>query len=61
MKRSVSKLKPKSLALLLILAFAAVAQNPMEYVTSDVARVGDRLACRCKGCKFTVGDCNMPR
>ncbi len=55
------KSKSKSLALFLLLAAATWAQDPMQYVTADVARVGDRLACRCKGCKFTVGDCNMPR
>ena len=56
---------PKSefsaLAIVLLIASAAVAQDAMQFNTPEVARVGDRLACHCKGCKFTVGDCNMPR
>lgn len=38
---------------------ALVAQDPSSYLTLDVLRVGDRLACRCGGCHFTVGTCNM--
>ena len=42
------------------LAFAAlVAQDPTSYLTPDVMRVGDRLACRCGGCRNTVGNCPM--
>jgi cytochrome c-type biogenesis protein CcmH/NrfF len=48
----------------LVLAFflcisALVAQDASEYLTPDVARVGDRLACRCGGCRNTVGNCPM--
>jgi cytochrome c-type biogenesis protein CcmH/NrfF len=42
------------------LCFAALfAQDPTSYLTPDVARVGDRLACRCGGCRNTVGNCPM--
>lgn len=36
-----------------------LAQDITNYLTPDVARVGMRLACRCGGCKNTVGDCPM--
>ena len=55
------KLRLRSLSLVLLVVSVAVAQDAMQFNTPDVARVGERLACRCKGCKFTVGDCNMPR
>lgn len=51
--------KPFLLALALVLSLSA--QDPFSDMTPAVARVGDRLACRCQGCKFTVGNCNMPR
>jgi cytochrome c-type biogenesis protein CcmH/NrfF len=38
---------------------ALVAQDPTSYVTPDVLRVGDRLACRCGTCRNTVGTCPM--
>lgn len=42
------------------LAIAAlIAQDPTSYLTPDVIRVGDRLACRCGGCRNTVGNCPM--
>ena len=48
---------------LLIAFFAAVAalfaQDPTSYLTPDVARVGAKLACRCGGCRNTVGNCPM--
>lgn len=40
---------------------AVVAQDATSYLTSDVIRVGGRLACRCGGCRNTVGDCPMLR
>jgi len=48
------------LAFLVVLA-AAVAQDSTSYLTPDVIRVGSRLACRCGGCRNTVGDCPMLR
>ena len=45
---------------LFFLAFAVlIAQDPTSYLTPDVMRVGDRLACRCGGCRNTVGNCPM--
>jgi cytochrome c-type biogenesis protein CcmH/NrfF len=38
-----------------------VAQDPTAIMTPQVARVGSRLACRCGGCRNTVGDCPMIR
>ncbi|MBV9155076.1 MAG: cytochrome c-type biogenesis protein CcmH [Acidobacteriaceae bacterium] len=48
----------------LVIAFfaalaAVVAQDPTSYLTPDVLRVGDKLACRCGGCRNTVGNCPM--
>lgn len=53
-------------SLKLLLAFFAVlgaliAQDSTSYLTSDVIRVGGKLACRCGGCRNTVGDCPMLR
>jgi len=54
----------------LLLAFLAVvgavaiqvgAQESTSYLTPDVTRVGAKLACRCGGCRNTVGDCPMLR
>lgn len=50
------------LALIFFVALAAlVAQDPTSYLTPDVLRVGDKLACRCGGCRNTVGNCPMLR
>ena len=51
-------------SLKLVLAFCAVvaalvAQDPTSFLTPDVLRVGDHLACRCSGCRNTVGNCPM--
>lgn len=44
------------------LGFATIfAQGITNYLTPGVARVGAKLACRCSGCKNTVGDCPMLR
>lgn len=45
-------------AFVLSLSFV-VAQDPTSMMTPDIARVGSRLACRCGGCRNTVGDCPM--
>ncbi len=53
-------------SLKLVAAFFAaivvlIAQDPTSYMTPDVLRVGDKLACRCGGCRNTVGTCPMIR
>ena len=55
---------PRLFSLKILLAFfgvltAVYAQDPTSYLTPDVLRVGSRLACRCAGCRNTVGDCPM--
>jgi cytochrome c-type biogenesis protein CcmH/NrfF len=51
----------KLIAVFLAALGALVAQDPTSYLTPDVMRVGQRLACRCGGCRNTVGDCPMLR
>ena len=47
-------------ALVLVgLVAAASAQDPVTFLTPDVIRVGNRLACHCGTCRNTVGDCAM--
>jgi cytochrome c-type biogenesis protein CcmH len=36
-----------------------IAQDPTTMMSPEIARVGGRLACRCGGCRNTVGDCPM--
>ena len=55
---------PRLFSLKIVLALfgvltAVYAQDPTSYLTPDVLRVGSRLACRCAGCRNTVGDCPM--
>jgi cytochrome c-type biogenesis protein CcmH/NrfF len=53
---------PKLAAAFFFVLTALFAQQDVtNYLTTDVARVGMRLACRCGGCKNTVGDCPMLR
>lgn len=56
--------RPRRCNLKLLLAFfvtfgALIAQDPTSYLTPSVMRVGDKLACRCGGCRNTVGNCPM--
>ncbi len=52
----------RKLAVAFFIAIAAlVAQDPTSYLTPNVLRVGDKLACRCGGCRNTVGNCPMLR
>ena len=53
-------LKRKS-RLLLALGLAAIClpQTATTYVTPEVRRVGDKLACKCGACNNTVGTCPM--
>jgi cytochrome c-type biogenesis protein CcmH/NrfF len=48
----------------LIVAFflalaALVAEDPTSFLTPDVTRVGERLACRCGTCRNSVATCPM--
>jgi cytochrome c-type biogenesis protein CcmH len=49
------------LAVLLLSAVAVFAQDVASLTSPDVLRVGQRLACRCGGCRNTVGTCPMVR
>jgi cytochrome c-type biogenesis protein CcmH len=49
----------KSLALLVMLATLSIAQNPMDFVSPEIRRVGMKLACLCGSCRNSVGDCSM--
>jgi cytochrome c-type biogenesis protein CcmH len=50
------------LTAIFFIALATIfAQGITNFLTPDVARVGSKLACRCGGCKNTVGDCPMLR
>ncbi len=40
---------------------ALIAQDAASYMSPNVTRVGDKLACRCGGCRNTVGNCPMLR
>ena len=58
--------RPRRYSLKLVAAFlftvaALIAQDPTSYLTPNVTRVGDKLACRCSGCRNTVGNCPMLR
>lgn len=47
-----------SLAILFV-ASLCVAQSPTQFLTADVRRAGEKLACLCGACKNTVGTCQM--
>ncbi|WP_031499703.1 cytochrome c-type biogenesis protein CcmH [Bryobacter aggregatus] len=51
--------KLKSLGLLAFLAAISIAQNPMDFVSPEIKRVGMKLSCLCGGCRNAVGDCSM--
>lgn len=56
------RLSPKIAAFFFFGLAAVLAQeDPTSYLTPDVARVGEKLACRCGGCRNTVGNCPMIR
>jgi cytochrome c-type biogenesis protein CcmH/NrfF len=59
------RLRPQRFNLKLLFAFfaalaIALAQDA-SFLSPDVIRVGAKLACRCGGCRNTVGDCPMIR
>ncbi len=49
----------RSLILLILLTALSLAQVSSDGMTSDIRRVGSRLACLCGACKNSVGDCPM--
>jgi cytochrome c-type biogenesis protein CcmH/NrfF len=49
----------KLAAIFFVTIAGLIAQDSTSYLTPDVMRVGGRLACRCAGCRNTVGDCPM--
>lgn len=46
-------------ALLLLLAGLSIPQTGTQFVTPDVRRVADKLACKCGSCNNTVATCQM--
>jgi cytochrome c-type biogenesis protein CcmH/NrfF len=49
----------KSSLLVLGLAAVCLAQSSSQLLTPAIKRVGERLACLCRTCNNTVGDCPM--
>jgi cytochrome c-type biogenesis protein CcmH/NrfF len=49
----------KLVAIFFLTIAGLIAQDSTSYMTPDVTRVGQRLACRCNGCRNTVGNCPM--
>jgi cytochrome c-type biogenesis protein CcmH len=49
----------RSSFLFLVLAAACLPQSSTTLVTSDIRRVGDKLACKCGSCNNTVATCQM--
>jgi cytochrome c-type biogenesis protein CcmH/NrfF len=45
--------------LLILLAAVSLAQSPVDLVTPEIRRVGEKLACKCGSCASTVGSCPM--
>jgi cytochrome c-type biogenesis protein CcmH len=50
-----------AVALYFVVIAVGVAQEITNYLTPGVARVGAKLACRCGGCKESIGQCPMIR
>ena len=50
----------KSSLLILLVAVAALAQQPTPLVDPEVRRIGEQLRCMCpSNCSYTVTSCNM--
>ena len=49
----------RAIVLALVLAALCVAQVSSQFVTADIRRAGDKLACLCGACKNTVATCPM--
>ncbi len=60
-KRRAAQYGSRFAAVFFLALTAVVAQDLTNYLTPDVARVGNHLACRCGGCKETIGNCPMLR
>jgi cytochrome c-type biogenesis protein CcmH/NrfF len=57
--RRLRRFSPK-LAVVFCLCLAALfAQDPAAEFSPSVLKVGSKLACRCSGCRNTIGDCPM--
>lgn len=61
MRQRLRRYAPKFTALAFLAFTVAIAQDLTNYLTPSVARVGAHLACRCGGCKESVGQCPMLR
>jgi cytochrome c-type biogenesis protein CcmH/NrfF len=51
--------KLKSFVLFGLLLGVSIAQNPMDFLSPEIKRVGMKLKCLCGSCPNTVGDCTM--
>lgn len=49
----------KTSVAILFVASICVAQSPTSFITTDIRRAGENLACLCGACKNTVGTCQM--
>jgi cytochrome c-type biogenesis protein CcmH len=55
-----SKFRGKSALLFVLLAGVVLPQtSSLQYVTPEIRRVGDKLACKCGSCNNTVATCQM--
>jgi cytochrome c-type biogenesis protein CcmH/NrfF len=58
MPKCLSRLR-KTSVIAVLLAAASIAQESSGIMSADTRRVAGHLACLCKACKNTVGDCAM--
>lgn len=61
MQRRLRQSSLKLIAIFFLALAAVVAQDPTSFLTPDVTRVGERLACRCGTCRNSVATCPMLR
>lgn len=48
-----------TIAMFLLVTGLSIPQTSTTYVTPEIRRVGDRLACKCGSCNNTVATCQM--